>query len=229
MAADSGPRAVILAGGRLRLSPGLHSLVRDADLVIAADSGLRHARSLPLEPDVVVGDFDSVSLADLEAHPSIERIRHPERKDELDLELAIDLAIDRGARRLVVLGAFGTRFDQSLACLLIAARLCREGFEISLHDGERDAFLMRGGDELELELPDGAPFSLLALEHARCTVSGARYPLSNAALPFGVGLGTANASQGGPRVSVHDGLVAVIVELFTETPGTRPPPGGGRS
>jgi thiamine pyrophosphokinase len=226
MASDVGPVAVILAGGSLSLSPRLRSLVNDADLVVAADSGLRHARSLPLEPDVVVGDFDSVTLADLEAYPSIERIRHPEHKDKLDLELAFDLAIDRGARRLVVLGAFGTRFDQSLACLLIAARLRREGFQISLHDGERDAFLMRGGDELELELTDGAPFSLLALEHARCTVSGARYPLSNAALPFGVGLGTANAAQGGPRISVHEGLLAVIVELLMATPV---PPDGGRS
>jgi thiamine pyrophosphokinase len=211
-------KALILAGGRLLPSPRLEPLTRDADLVVAADSGLRHARFLRLTPVVVVGDFDSVALADLEAYPGLQRMRHPVRKDRLDLELALELAIERGATELVVLGAFGTRLDQSLACLLIAARLRREGFRVTLHDGERDAYPLATGDTLALELADGTVFSVLALESSRCTVGGAEYPLRDASLPFGVGLGTANVALGGPRIEVHEGLLVLIVEHTVEQP-----------
>jgi thiamine pyrophosphokinase len=209
-------KAVILAGGRLVPSARLAPLIEGAGLVVAADSGLRHARLLRLEPAAIVGDFDSVSAADLEAYPEVPRLRFPARKDLLDLELAIDFARERGASELTILGAFGTRLDQSLACLLIGARLRREGLAISLHDGERDAFPAVAGERLRLELPAGTVFSLLALEDSRCSVGGADYPLERAELPFGIGLGVANRARGGPDVEVHEGLVAVIVEWTSE-------------
>jgi thiamine pyrophosphokinase len=205
-------KAVILAGGRLTPAPHLVPRLEGAGVVLAADSGLRHARALGLTPDLIVGDFDSVSRRDLEAFPGLPQIRHPARKDELDLELAIAVALERGASELVILGAFGTRLDQSLACLLIAARLRRGGVAVSLHDGERDAFPLAAGDRLSLDLPAGMVFSLLALESGICSVSGAEYPLDRALVPFGVGLGVANRALGGPLVEVHEGLIAVIVE-----------------
>ena len=204
-------KAVILAGGDLRSGLQLPAL-EEAALVIAADSGLRHARPLGLEPHAVVGDFDSVSAQVLDSYPDLPRFEHPQDKDLLDLELAIELAMQRGATELVVLGAFGSRLDQSLAALLVGARLCRAGIPTSLHDGMRDAYLVTAGGELAPALPDGTLFSLLALEDARCSVSGADYELEREPLPFGVGLGLANRARGGPHVQVHAGLVALIVE-----------------
>lgn len=205
-------KAVILAGGRLRLSPEVDELVEGASLILAADSGLRHARSLGLDPAAVVGDFDSVADDDLAAFPDLPRVRHPVRKDALDLELAADLALERGASELLILGAFGSRLDQSLGALLVGFRLRKAGIPISLHDGFRDAHPLLAGSQLELKLPSGTTFSLLALEEARCTIEGAEYDLDDEPLPFGVGLGLANRSLGSTRVIVHAGQVAVIVE-----------------
>jgi thiamine pyrophosphokinase len=201
-------------------------LLQGAGLVLAADSGLRHALALGLQPEAVVGDFDSVMDSDLDAFPDLPRLRHPVRKNELDLELAIELALARGADELVVLGAFGSRLDQSLAALLIGARLRRQGVAVSLHDGVSDAYPLAAGDRLSLDLPRGTIFSLLALEATRCSVSGAEYPLEDAELPFGVGLGLANVAVDGPLVEVSSGLLALIVERATEEPGARPPLGG---
>ncbi|MEX2541247.1 MAG: thiamine diphosphokinase [Trueperaceae bacterium] len=211
-------KAVILAGGRLAPSPHLEELLAGHSLVLAADSGLRHALALGLEPAAIVGDFDSVAEADLASFPELPQLRHPVRKDQLDLELAIDLAMERGADELLVLGAFGSRLDQSLAALLIGARLRTQGIAISLHDGVRDAYPLTAGDTLDLALPPGMTFSLLALEQSRCTVAGADYPLSDAPLPFGVGLGLANRAMDGPRIAVHEGAVAVIVERTVMEP-----------
>lgn len=205
-------KAVILAGGDLEPAAHLHELVAGAVIVLAADSGLRHAAPLNLEPHAVVGDFDSVTAEVLVRYPDLPRFEHPVDKDLLDLELAIAMAVERGATELVVVGAFGSRLDQSLAALLVCAGFSRKGLPVSLSDGGRDAYTRARGQALSLDLPYGTVFSLLALEEARCTVDGAEYELEEEPLPFGVGLGLANRARGGPRLQVHAGLVALIVE-----------------
>lgn len=209
-------KAVVLAGGDVVVTPYLLELLEGSRLVIAADSGLRHAEPLGLAPALVVGDFDSVTKEVLASFPDLPRHQHPVDKDRLDLELAIDMALERGAEELLVLGAFGSRFDQSLAALLICARLSRAGVRISLHDGARDGYVVPGGSALSLELPDATVFSLLALEESRCSVDGAEYRLDDVRLPFGVGLGVANRARGGPRLEVRTGLVALLVERSLE-------------
>ncbi|UCH26380.1 MAG: thiamine diphosphokinase, partial [Trueperaceae bacterium] len=128
-------KAVVLAGGFLKVDPRLKRFCREASLVIAADSGLRHAAPLDITPDLITGDFDSVADDDLATFAHVAKEPHPADKDQLDLELALEAALARGALSVRVLGALGGRFDQTLATLLIAARLRREGTDISLHTG----------------------------------------------------------------------------------------------
>ncbi len=204
---------MVLAGGELTITPQVQRLAAEASLVIAADSGLRHARGLGLTPDLIVGDFDSVAEDDLNAFPTVPRQVHSPDKDQLDLELAIDEARERGVRRLAILGALGGRFDQSLAALLIAARLCRKDLVLSLHGGEADAFLLCDGGEQCLEIGPGTVFSLLSLEgSSTVSVTGARYALEHSELRFGLGLGISNVAAEDPCVTAHQGLVAIIVE-----------------
>ena len=56
---------VIVLGGHRPHETVLH-LLDPADTVVCADSGLDHAYSLGFQPDVVIGDFDSVTSAALE-------------------------------------------------------------------------------------------------------------------------------------------------------------------
>lgn len=209
-------KAVILAGGDLRIDPRTTRHAAGASLLIAADSGLRHAGPLGLEPDLIVGDFDSVEAELLARYPLPLRRRHPVAKDQLDLELAIDEARERGAREIRVLGAFGSRLDQSFAALLIALRLRAGGLNISLHDGLRDAYPMSSGDALTLDEAQGTLFSLLAFEESLCSVRGAKFELDRARLPVGVGLGLSNRTSGRTVIRLHEGLLAVVVEYGHE-------------
>ena len=120
-------KAVILAGSDLVTTPRLSSQVQQAEIVIAADGGLRHARPLGLTPDLVVGDFDSARAEDLAAFRNVPQMRHPVDKNELDLELAVTEALARGASELVLVGTLGERFDQSLAAVFIGARYALTG------------------------------------------------------------------------------------------------------
>ena len=61
------------------------------DLVIAADGGYVHLKKQGIEPDVLMGDFDS-----LDQVPDRELIRHSPMKDDTDMALAVAYARERG-------------------------------------------------------------------------------------------------------------------------------------
>ncbi|ADI15721.1 thiamine diphosphokinase [Truepera radiovictrix] len=205
-------KAVLLAGGPVTPTRGLLERLRGAALVVAADGGVRHARPLGLTPDIIVGDFDSATPEELAPFAGVPRQVHPPRKDLLDLELAAAEAERQGASELLFVGALGGRFDQSLAALFIAMRL-RERLTVSLHSGWSAAYPLVAGDALTLELPQGQRFSLLSLEPARLSLTGASYPLTRALLPFGVGLGVSNEVAASPlTVTLHEGRAFLVLD-----------------
>lgn len=207
--------ALILAAGDILITPRLLAEAQSATLVIAADGGLRHAARLRVTPELIVGDFDSLSPADVAAWPDVPREEHPEDKDMLDLEIAVDAALARGAGSLLIAGAFGSRLDQSFAALLIAAPLKRDGLDVRLVGGASWAWPLAAGTAVEPPLEPGTTFSVLALDED-CTVSiaAARFELDHARLPFGSGFGVSNSAvRGGPpRVTLHSGLAVVIAQ-----------------
>ena len=111
-------RALVIAGHL----PGISTSQPVADLVIAADGGLDVALGLGWHVDVVVGDQDSASDEALERarRRGVEVVAHPERKDETDLELALEFACQRAEQVHVLLSA-GGRLDHALANLLVMA------------------------------------------------------------------------------------------------------------
>ena len=102
-------RCLIVTGGKLDLSfAGPFLKNQSFERIIAVDGGLKAVKELGLEPDVIVGDFDSVDPLVLEYYRSREHIvwdvRRPE-KDETDTELAFLRAQAMGCTDLVILGA----------------------------------------------------------------------------------------------------------------------------
>ncbi len=210
-------KALILAGGDIAVTERLRGLCQNVGFVVAADSGVRHAAALGVIPDLIVGDFDSATAADLAPYPNVKRETHPARKDLLDLELALQKATDRGANDLVndliIVGALGGRLDQTLAALFIAARLQLQ-YGVTLHSGHSAAYPLRTGDALKLYLPAGIPFSVLGLEPSQLSLEGASYPLQRAELPFGVGLGISNETTGASlEVTLHKGSALLLLSF----------------
>lgn len=206
--------ALVLAGSDIRVTAALRALCAGARLCVAADSGVRHAAPLGVALDLIVGDFDSATAADLAPYPQVPRRRHPARKDLLDLELALLEATDRGARELLIVGALGGRLDQTLAALFLAVRL-HEHHNVVLHSGFSAAYPLRAGERWVRALPAGQPFSLLSLAPvSTVSLSGASYPLEHAPLPFGVGRGVSNEVAAPPlHVTLHDGSALLLLDF----------------
>ena len=203
-------KALILAGGDLHLSSFVKNI--KADFIVAADSGLHHAKTLGLKPDLIVGDFDSVKQDILKEYSHIPTQTFSEHKDLLDIEIALQAAREQGATSFQILGATGSRLDQSLATFFIASTLKRQGFEISIH-GKQDVFFL-SNESKHFDLPEDQLFSLLSLDKvSKVSLENALYPLNNHPLKFGIGLGVSNRVKVSPlTVTVQEGLVAVILE-----------------
>lgn len=201
--------AWILVGGRLTASPALAALPHP-DLVIAADGGARHADLLGVNIDLWVGDFDSSGGLILD----VPREQHPAAKDSTDFELAVSVARQRGASELVILGAFGGRFDHAFALALGACRLAGEGLTVSLHSGDEAGYPLLPGVPVEIDLQGGQIFSVLAASELRgLTLRGARWPLTDANVPLGSGLTVSNEAAGGVLEAELAGGVALLTVL----------------
>ena len=203
-------RAAILLAGPLTLSPGLKAALQKAGLVIAADGGIRHAEALGRAPDLWVGDFDSTPL-DLERrHAHLPRERHPRDKDATDGELAVQAALERNARALLLAGALGGEPDHALAHQLLALKLALEGIKTMLTDGRRWAWpLVPPG--LGLDLPPGAGLSLVPLDDLEeLTLLGTRWRLTGARVQAGGTRTLRNQTRGPVAIQLKKGRAMVF-------------------
>lgn len=105
--------AYIITGGDVLLQ-NIKIELEDSDIVIAADSGYETAVKLKLPVDVLVGDMDSIKS---DIPKGVETVRLPSEKDVTDTEAAVELALERGAETICIIGGIGTRVDHTLASL----------------------------------------------------------------------------------------------------------------
>lgn len=185
----------------------------DYDFVICADRGMQHARALAILPDLIVGDFDSGSDEDLEyfkeKQVKIQRFR-PE-KDATDTEIAIQRAIERGAKSVTVYGGLGSRLDHSLANVHLLFTLLMHGIKGRLMNPNNTVYLVN--DQIQLDGKEGDLVSLIPFNGNTLgvTTKGLGYPLNEAELKMGSSLGVSNyMTQNKAEVKVKEGVLIII-------------------
>ena len=188
-------------------------------LIIAAAGGAHNAQLLGLTPAVIVGDMDSLSdearqqLTAAGCHFEIS----PTRKDQTDLELALQYAVEQQATRISILGALGGSLDQTLANVLLLTLPLLNEVEARIVEGQQTAWLVR--DQSTIHGKSGDTLSLIPLggDAHGITTAGLEYPLDDATLPSGPSLGISNALTGPQAsVTVRDGMLLAIL-TFHET------------
>jgi thiamine pyrophosphokinase len=208
-------RAVLFANGSFSqyFSPD------EDDIVIAADGGAHHCLALGLYPAFVIGDLDSLSENDLEnlRRHGAQIVQFPTRKDYTDLELAISYAQDLGADEILILGALGSRWDQTLANLLLPA-----GFpsaKIRLVDGNQEFYYIRAGETACLSGRPGDTVSLIPLcgEAQGISTRNLEYPLENEPLQLGSTRGVSNVlTADHAQVTLGEGWLVCVIQHQTD-------------
>ena len=200
-------RAVIVSGGAVADYEFIKKQIKDGDTVICADSGYNHAVRIGIEPSAVVGDFDSIGSV---PH-NIVTIRYPSRKDLTDTEIAIEYARGKGFRDFLLLAATGSRVDHTLTNIMLLKGFLELGESAVILDEHNKVMIT--DSKLCLHEPPGSIISLVPLSDCYgVTTESLEYPLRNATMLMGKGLGVSNIMTGGNAlVSVQSGLMLVIV------------------
>lgn len=201
---------VIFLGGDLTVTDRLHKQIENAHF-IAADSGMRHAQALNVEPELWLGDFDSSSAELIQQYAHIEKQVYPSAKDQTDGEIAFDYARAKGATEIIFCGAFGgERTDHSLQHLTMATAQAASGVHVFLTSGNEEAYPILVGAH-NYDLPEGSIFSVIAFSQLEgFSISGAEWPLNNITVPFGSSLTLSNIVRESLKVTMQAGYACLI-------------------
>ncbi|MBT3322151.1 MAG: thiamine diphosphokinase [Anaerolineae bacterium] len=201
-------RALLFINGDLPNRDAARKIIQDDDFIIAVDGGTRHALNLGLVPSVIIGDLDSVDLTGLD---ETKIIQYPADKDETDLELALEYAINAGYEQIRLIGALGGRLDQTLGNLSLLTDESYAGVDLRIDDGVEEAFFIcdqaqihvRIGDLVSL-IPWGNPVTGICTE-------GLRWQLSNESLYPHKTRGISNEAIAALiHIQIEDGLLLIV-------------------
>ena len=202
-------RFSLLLGGGVSVTPRLRAQVAGSR-VLAADSGIAHAAALELEPELWVGDFDSSDAALQALMARVPRESFLPEKDSTDGELAVDLALAKGASELVLVGAFGgPRTDHAFLHMTMGLRLAEAGTKVLLTSGHQEGVPLLVGLH-QFDYTEQTLFSVLGFSDLVVSIHGARWPLHHRAVPFGSSLTLSNYVSGSLSVELHSGRALLV-------------------
>ena len=179
-------KVIIFGGAPIRDYSFCEAYMKDADTVICCDAGMAHAKALGIDPDYIVGDFDSTAEDVLEyykeKHTPIRQF--PTRKDETDMELGIFLALELGATDMVLFGGIGDRFDHTLANAHYLLSLLKKGIRARLVDDKNCVEVIDKHLTVHGKVGDIVSTIPLSMEVKGITLKGFSYPLADFDLPL---------------------------------------------
>lgn len=187
---------------------------RPGDLLIAADGGFAYLKQCGLNPDLVVGDFDS--LGEPPEHPNLVRLNPV--KDETDTLSAIQLGQARGYRRFAVYGGTGGRTDHTIANLQNLAMLARRG-ERGWLVGRNEVFTAVSNGSVRFSASSRGFVSVFSMttESAGVYERGLKYGLEDYTMSAAYPVGVSNEFTGKPaEISVRDGVLLIIYTMEAE-------------
>ena len=191
----------------------------EEDYVIALDGGLSYCSFLEVEPDLIIGDFDSVTEKEREALEELEKtipdrvIRLKPDKDDTDMLYAIKYALEAGYREFRLYGATGGRFDHTLANIQCLLYLKNHGAKGYLMDGNGMVMVLQN-EAVHFQADLEGYLSLFALvkEAKGVTIRGMKYELENAVITNDFPIGISNEFVGkAAEISVEDGELVCMI------------------
>lgn len=177
------------------------------DIIIAADGGLIHTQALGLQPDVILGDFDSLGYV-----PEGSAV-FPVEKDDTDAMLAVKKGLELGCGEFLLYGSLdGPRLDHTVANFQTLQYLADRGATGYLVGKEHIVTVVKNGGISFAPTATGILSVFCMGQDARgVTLTGLQYPLEDGTLTPGFPLGVSNHFTGNRgEISVKSGSLLVI-------------------
>lgn len=207
----------IVAGGPEELLPNLQDYQDQNEIWVGVDRGVFFLLKNGLIPAIAFGDFDSVSTKELAViEGQVKQIkRYMPEKDETDMELALNWALEQDAEVIRIFGATGGRLDHLFANIQLLFKPFNEGkrTEIILIDKQNNMFLRGPGSYQIKKCLEKKYISFIpqTLSVKGITLTGFKYPLKNRHISIGSTLCISNELVGDyGTFSFSEGILLVI-------------------
>lgn len=167
-------KAYIFTGGEI-----FHQYIEEKpegdDLVIAADAGYKNAALMGAHINILIGDFDS--LGDVPGDVD-EVFKLPAEKDVTDTQIAVDMAVERGADEIVIVGSMSGRLDHTLSTLAILEKYWEKRLPIYIVNGQNRVRYIRDSGFIVVR-SQYKYFSVIAADEKvkGVSIEGGKYPL----------------------------------------------------
>jgi thiamine pyrophosphokinase len=207
-------RIAIIAGGASLTSSLADDLKGRSNFIICANGGYQNAIDAGIVPDLIVGDLDSVDPEKIEAakDAGITLRVFPTKKNESDLELALEEALKMNPEVIHIAGAMGKRFDHTLFNIMLLFRYRNSGFPLTIMGNEEEIFIASRKTTLhnrENHVVSLVPFTA---EVTGVKLEGFLYPLHRETLYMGSTRGLSNqVTKSLSTIEYDEGILLVII------------------
>lgn len=173
------PSVALVANGAIHDYDFIASLIRKYDRCIAVDGGLLHCRAIGITPDLIIGDFDSISPEMLNLYPQVHIERFPAEKDLSDMELAIQSVNGPGIEKIALFGAMENRTDHTLVNLLLLSRFPKK---MVIETEKESLFCLEGANRFPCQPGQMISFIPIGPPTKGVTSKGLKWELKEATL-----------------------------------------------
>jgi len=143
--------------------------------IICADSGYVHCMNAGIQPDLILGDFDSAGQPD----KVYDVIALPAEKDDTDTFYAVKYAAKKGFKQIDIFNAVGGRFDHAYSNMLCLMYCKSKSIDASISDRQNKLTFVN--DKTVINNKFYKYFSVFAIggKVSGLTIKDAYYPLNN--------------------------------------------------
>lgn len=211
--------AVIFLAGEIKDYSVIKKYTEQADFVICADGGTRHADYMNVIPDMIIGDMDSIDpdLLGKYIGKGVKTRLFKTEKDETDSQLAVDIAFEQGFKDIVLLGAFGSLPDHTLANVMLLEYIRQKKGTGKIVTDNAELSIVRNCTEFDRECFNRISLIPLTEKVSGITTAGLKYKLLNDVLYRADTRGISNRfEEERVRIKVQEGVL-LLVKVREET------------
>ena len=175
-----------------KISKKIFSLFsNEINFIICADGGSNKIHHLNIEPDIIIGDMDSISNKSLKKFKK-SKIISINNQNSTDLEKALKFAVKMNPDKIYIFGAMGNRIDHTLTNL----NLIKKYYKYSdIQFITNKSKLIYSNKPVKLHEKIGTTISLIPIgKVTNVHLTGFLYPLNYENLEFGGRDGQSNRS-----------------------------------
>ena len=167
--------AVIVAGGEFPTAPQPMEVLQSAQFVVCCDGAADSYIATGRVPDSIVGDGDSISAVNREKFAHLLHIISEQESN--DQTKAVRHLMERGMRRIAIVGATGKREDHTIGNISLLIEYARTGCDVRSFT-DHGVFIPCNGTTTH-KCRKGQQVSIFSITARDLSAEGLLYPIYN--------------------------------------------------